>query len=106
MAQHGGARPNAGRKKGKVSEAKLTLSEMARGHAETALMTLVGIAQSGESEAARVSAANAILDRGYGKPPQALEHTGKDGAPIETKGDVTHKLDPETAKELLKSLVE
>ena len=33
--------------------------------------------------AARVSAANASLDRGYGKPKQGMEHTGKDGAPIE-----------------------
>jgi hypothetical protein len=32
--------------------------------------------------AARVSAANALLDRGHGKPRQALEHGGTDGGPI------------------------
>jgi hypothetical protein len=31
------------------------------------------------THAARVSAANAILDRGWGKPPQALQN-GDDGA--------------------------
>jgi hypothetical protein len=30
-----------------------------------------------------VSAATALLDRGYGKPRQSLEHTGKDGGPVE-----------------------
>lgn len=85
MGQHGGARPGAGRKKGKVSEAKRVIAEMAREHAETALGVLMDIALRGESEAARVSAANALLDRGYGKPVQGMELTGEDGGPIETK---------------------
>ena len=38
----------------------------------------------GESDAARVSAAVAILDRGYGRPPQSVEATSKDGGPIQT----------------------
>lgn len=87
MAQRGGKRPGAGRPKGSKDRATreqgATIAEMARAHTSTALMTLVKIARDGESEAARVSAANAILDRGFGKPPQALEHTGKDGGPIE-----------------------
>ena len=85
MAQVGGRRPGAGRKPGKVGAAKRALAEMAKEHAEAALRTLVEIAQSGESEAARVSAANAILDRGYGKAPQAMEHSGPGGGPIETR---------------------
>ena len=44
------------------------LAELARGHAEAALDALVEIAVEGGSEAARISAANAILDRAYGKP--------------------------------------
>lgn len=44
------------------------LAELARGHAEAALDALVEIAIEGGSEAARISAANAILDRAYGKP--------------------------------------
>ncbi|MEM7730675.1 MAG: hypothetical protein AAF311_15645 [Pseudomonadota bacterium] len=83
--KHGGARPGAGRRKGHVTAAKRELRDMAKEHAQSALQTLVSIAQSNhEPAAARVSAANAILDRGYGKPPQALEHTGKDGGPLET----------------------
>lgn len=83
MARHGGARPGAGRKAGKVSQAKRELSDMAKSHAEMALQTLADIAENGESEAARVSAANGILDRAYGKAPQAMIHTGKDGGPIQ-----------------------
>lgn len=42
-----------------------------------ALRVLCGIAQNGESEGARVAACGLILDRGWGKAPQA--HTGEDG---------------------------
>lgn len=73
--QRGGRRPGAGRKKGAVSAAKLQLAVMAKDHAEDALKTLADIARDGTSEAARVSAAMAILDRAYGKPPQSLDHT-------------------------------
>jgi hypothetical protein len=38
---------------------------------------LAGIAKDGTNEGARVSAAQALLDRGWGKAPQA--HTGEDG---------------------------
>ena len=42
----------------------------------TALLTLVDVAKIGRSDAARVSAANALLDRGYGKPAvkEVIEH--------------------------------
>lgn len=42
-----------------------------------------------------VQAQIAILDRAYGKPKQALEHTGKDGGPIETAKTVIWELPPE-----------
>ena len=76
----GGARPGAGRKRGKVGEAKRELAEMAKEHAETALRTLVEIATGDGAASARVSAATAILDRAYGKPPQALEHSTPDNS--------------------------
>ena len=41
------------------------------------LRVLCGIAENGTSEAARVSAVALILERGWGKAPQA--HTGSDG---------------------------
>ena len=87
--KRGGKRLGAGRPKGRKDKATVaqlaTLEELAKAHTETALNTLVRIAKKGESEAAQVSAANALLDRGYGRPKQAMEHTGKDGGPIETK---------------------
>lgn len=88
-AKRGGKRPGAGRKKGvrdkATLEQKATLEELARSHTETALNVLVQVAQASESDAARVSAANSIIDRGYGKARQAIEHTGKDGGPIQTE---------------------
>jgi hypothetical protein len=60
-----------------------TLTEirsLARSHTRTALNVLVGVMRSKDSTAAaRVSAANAILDRGWGKAPQAIEN-GENGA--------------------------
>lgn len=83
MSEHGGKRPGAGRPKGArdvaTREAGATIAELARTHADTALDVLVQIAQQSESDAARVSACNAILDRGYGKPSQALELSNPDG---------------------------
>lgn len=83
MSQRGGKREGAGRPKGArdklTREAGATLSEMARAHTDAALETLAHIAISGESEAARVSAANALLDRGYGKPSQSLDVSNPDG---------------------------
>jgi hypothetical protein len=78
----GGKRTGAGRKPGAVSKAKRDLAEMAKGHAPAALRTLVAIAAKGESESARVSAATAILDRGYGKPMQSNVHSGDPDNPL------------------------
>jgi len=58
----------------------IDLKSLARGYTETAIKTLGGIAENGESEAARVAASTALLDRGWGKPSAIVEHTGKDGA--------------------------
>ena len=56
------------------------IRSLARSHTRTALNVLVGIMRSKDATAAaRVSAANAILDRGWGKAAQAIEN-GDDGA--------------------------
>src|SRR6476469_9121262 len=55
------------------------VKELARAHTAEAIQTLVSIMTNPNSApAARVSAANALLDRGYGKPPQ---HITGDGGP-------------------------
>lgn len=60
-----------------MARAPTDLRSLARAHTEMALRTLAGVASSSENDAARVSACVHLLDRGWGKPPQA--HTGEDG---------------------------
>jgi hypothetical protein len=63
-----------------MSKTLVQISSLARSHTRTAINALVGVMRSkNATHAARVSAANAILDRGWGKPPQALEN-GEAGA--------------------------
>lgn len=50
-----------------------SLSDIAKQHTEAAIATLVAVMEEGESDAARVSAANAILDRAWGRPKQELD---------------------------------
>lgn len=84
MPGRGGARSGAGRPKGSkdkaTREAGATIGELARGYTDLAIKTLAEIATQGESDAARVSAANALLDRGYGKPAQSVDHSSTDGS--------------------------
>lgn len=70
----GGYREGAGRPRGAKNKATLELKGLAQQHAEDALKTLVEIMLSAESsDKARVAAANAILDRGFGKPHQSID---------------------------------
>lgn len=56
------------------------IRSIARSHTRTAINVLVGVMRSADATpAARVSAANAILDRGWGKAAQPIEN-GEDGA--------------------------
>jgi hypothetical protein len=72
-----------GRKKGTPNKATADVKALAQNHGETAILTLAEIATDPEQpSAARVAAANSLLDRGYGKPTQAMELTGQDGGPI------------------------
>jgi hypothetical protein len=50
---------------------KVRLSDLARQHTSIALDTLVDVCENGLNETARISAATAILDRGFGKPSEA-----------------------------------
>jgi hypothetical protein len=71
------------------------IRSLARSHSRTALNVLVGVMRSKDATAAaRVSAANAILDRGWGKAPQAIQNSD-DGAfeliqRIELRADFQH----------------
>jgi hypothetical protein len=63
------------------------VAELARSHAPAAITALVDIVSSAESPpAARVGAANALLDRGFGKPSSAVAIGGDpDGEPIKVQ---------------------
>jgi hypothetical protein len=50
-----------------------TVQELAQKHTVMAIKVLAQIAREGEREASRVAAATALLDRGYGRPPQAVD---------------------------------
>lgn len=58
------------------------IRSLARSYTRTALNVLVGVMRSNDATpAAKVSAATAILDRGWGKAPQAIQNV--DGGALE-----------------------
>lgn len=60
------------------AKALVEIRSLARSHTRTAIRVLVGIMRSEDATpAARVSAANAILDRGWGKATQPLGSGGE-----------------------------
>ena len=59
-----------------VARTLVEIRSLARSHTRTAVRVLVGIMRCKDATpAARVSAANAILDRGWGKATQPLENS-------------------------------
>jgi hypothetical protein len=48
------------------------IASLARAHTESAIRTLANIMSHSESDPARVTAANSLLDRGWGKPTQLV----------------------------------
>ena len=56
-----------------MAKAPADLRSLARAHTELGIQTLAGIARNSTSDTARVSAAQALLDRSWGKRP----HTGE-----------------------------
>ena len=82
----GGFREGAGRPAGSTNksspEQSQRLSELAKTYTEEALQTLVDVARNGRTDAARVSAANALLDRAYGKPAASEERSRAELPPM------------------------
>ena len=63
-----------------MTKATPDLRSLARAHTELSVQTLAGIARNSTSDQARVSAAQALLDRGWGKAIQP--HTDEAGGDI------------------------
>lgn len=99
----GGKREGAGRKPGPLSPAKLELAALAKGHAQEAINTILDLMRDErEPGSTRLGAAVALLDRGYGKPFQAIHHAGHDGGELATI-DPT-KLSAAAMRELLEAM--
>lgn len=77
-----------GRTKGTPNKATIVIKDAAREYTEQALETLAKVMIDVEQPAAaRVSAANALLDRGYGKPSNVIAGD-EDGGPIKTVSEI------------------
>lgn len=59
------------------------LAAASRVYGADALMTLVDLMHGADSDKIKKAAADAILDRGFGKPNQDLTLAGKAGQPLE-----------------------
>jgi len=57
----------------------------ARAEGAASLAELIRLRDQSEHDAVRVSACREILDRGFGKPAQAVQLTGSDGGPVQTE---------------------
>lgn len=84
----GGAREGAGRPPGRLNTAtqimRATISELAREHTQEALETVLAVMREGETDAIRLAAAVQLLDRGYGRPAQAVAvSAGREGEGLE-----------------------
>ena len=98
----GGKRPGAGRPPGSRNKATLareagakTLTDLARERTEFALDALADVAGDANATAsARVSAAIALLDRAWGRPPQHQALYGR-----------FERLKPPTTQELLREMM-
>lgn len=77
-------RKTGGRTKGTPNRVTADVKALAQQHGPDAIKRLAHLMMKAESEAAQVAAANAILDRAYGKPKQALIGGDDDDKPIRT----------------------
>jgi hypothetical protein len=86
----GGKREGAGRPKGSPNKATVIVKEAAQAFTADAIDTLAEIMRSpAHPAAARVSAANALLDRGHGKPKQPLTGGDDDDNPLGVAVDLS-----------------
>jgi hypothetical protein len=65
-----------------MSKSLTEIRSLARSYTEMAIQALAGVAQNGQSESARVAAAEALLSRGWGKPSQPVDGDGE-GGPVQ-----------------------
>ena len=82
IGQVGGRRPGAGRPLGSPNKLTRPLKELAALHSEDCIAVLVELRDHAEAEHVRLAAANALLDRGHGRPRQAIDMHADDSLTI------------------------
>ena len=88
----GGKREGSGRPKGSINKAKKQIADLAKEYGPSALTVLNGIMKDEAApSASRVSAANIILDRAYGKPIQATVEIDPDKVDLPFGGFEIHR---------------
>ena len=73
IKSRGGRRPGAGRPLGVPNKLTRPLRELAALHSEGCIAVLVELRDHAEAESVRLAAANALLDRGHGRPRQEID---------------------------------
>ena len=96
-----GSSPNPGGRPKIIED----IRDLAREHTETAINALVHIAQKGKQESARVAAASALLDRGWGRPTQPIAGDD-DMPPVGISGTAVATLTAEERAGLVASIAE
>jgi phage gp46-like protein len=76
----GGKREGAGRPQGSRNKTVPEVKAAAREYTQAALETLAQIMLTSQSDAAKVSASTALLDRGWGKPSTVVTGDEDGGA--------------------------
>ena len=88
MARPVGHPKSGGRQKGTKNKTTIDVKELALVHGPKCMEVLADLAVNADAESVKVSACKEILDRAYGKAPQFVEHTGKDGEKLEDVSDL------------------
>jgi hypothetical protein len=96
----GGAREGAGRPPGAPNKLTRPLKELAAQYTEDSIHTLVTLRDHAESEQVRLQAANALLDRGHGRPRQELDVTRHEGVTVIVQRQTAPVLDAQPAASL------
>ena len=81
-----------GRRKGTRNKATRDVKAAAQKYTEDAIETLASVMRNSETDAARVSAAKELLDRGHNKVPQALIGGGENDPAIRIFGRIERVL--------------
>ena len=83
-----GAKPGerrGGRAKGTPNKITADIKALAQQYGALAIKRLAHLVEHAESEQAQVAAIRELLDRGYGKSKQELEHSGPGGGALQVE---------------------